>query len=314
MKKFLTLVFIALAAIAVLMILRNTSTKNTTTIGIIQTASHPALDLIRESFAKTIEKRRDDKITIQFQNAEGQISQARAIAKSFHADKNIKAIFTIATPATQAMTSIETIKPIIFSAVTDPTAIGIDNIPNVTGISDMINIPKSIFMLHTLLPNAHSVGILFNVREVNSVTLVRMMEEELNRINIPFIEIGINNEDEIASATSIACKKTDVILCPTDNTVAAAIDTIVDITNKAKIPLIVSDNLLIERGALAACGVDYSESGRNAAEMTIGVLLNGRSIQDFPIQTAGSEKITINKKVADMLGIAIPESLIENVI
>src|SRR3990167_2804433 len=187
-------------------------------IGILQTASHPALNAARNGFIETLEKKLHNDVQFIIQNAEGNISHAHTIAQKFHADSSIDGIFTIATPATQAMASIETKKPIFFAAVTDPHALGfIHPTTNICGASDMIDVEKEIDLLVNLVPHAKKVGLIFNTAEVNSIVLINKMKDELQKRNLTPLDFGVTSEADIPAAIEVACRKTDALLAPTDN-------------------------------------------------------------------------------------------------
>ena len=164
------------------------------------------------------------------------------------------------------MASIEPDKPLVFAAVTDPKALGIlDSHVNITGVRDMIDVPREIDMLKRLLPDAKKIALLFNPSEINSRQIVQQMKVEIEKSGLSWLEAGIYQETEVPAVISMAARNADAILCPTDNTVASSIQVIISQCHKAGIPLIVSDNLLVLKGALAAQGVDYSMSGQKAA-------------------------------------------------
>lgn len=284
------------------------------TIGIIQTASHPALDAAREGFVGELQERLHKKIRFITKNAEGSINNATIIAQNFHHDNNIDAIFAIGTPALQAMTAIEKQKPIFFAAVTNPRALGViypDT--NVTGNTDMINVPDTIDILKKFIPSANTIGIIYNNAEVNSATIVTEMKKELEKIGLKFIDYGITNESELLTAVETAINNSDVLLAPTDNTVASAIDFIAQKALSAKKPLIVSDNLLVSKGALAARGIDYKTSGKKAAQRVISVLMQGKKPHELPLGYATTGRIFVNKKTLDALGLQIPQELKDSV-
>lgn len=282
-------------------ILTTLQTHTKPVIGILQTASHPALDLSREGFIEGL----GDEFELRIQNAEGLISQAQIIANNFHRDPNIKAIYTIATPATQVMIHTESEKPIIFSAVTDPSVLGISHKQsNVTGCRDLINVKKQIDLLEKLCPKVKTLALLFNPSEVNSVILSDIMRKELKGRGLNSIDVGIYTEADITTAMRKACTLCDAIIAPTDNLVATTISQIVRISKEQKIPLIVSDNLLVEKGALAACGVNYYDSGKQAAALVKNILLKGKRPSDLPISIPQNDKIIINEKTAQYLGIS----------
>ena len=75
------------------------------TVGIVQTASHPALNAARDGFIETLQKQFGDEIDFVIRNGEGSISTIYAIAQQLHAREDIDAIYAIATPAAQAAAS-----------------------------------------------------------------------------------------------------------------------------------------------------------------------------------------------------------------
>lgn len=296
MRKTILFVGLLLTILMTFVIKSQTKTKNV--IGVLQTASHPALDRTLEGFIEEI----GDAFDLHIQNAEGLISQAELIAKNFHRDSSVKAIFTIATPATQVMAHVEQKKPIVFSDVTDPSVLGIPTTQtNVTGIRDMINVQKQVALLKELIPHAKTVALLFNPSEVNSVVLSDLLKKELKIQGLDCIDVGIQSEAEVAISTRDACERADVILTPTDNMVASAIQLIARVSREHKTPLIVSDNLLVEQGALASRGVDYHAIGKEAAKILLSILIEGKSPADIPIVISDSDQIVINKQYESLM-------------
>ncbi len=320
MKSIKNLIIIAgiIIFIASFFIIKNKAkqnhTQNSIIVAILQTASHPALDAARQGFTDQLEQKLGKKVNFVTQIAQGSINNAHTIAQQFHANKNIHAIFAIATPAAQAIASIEKEKPIFIAAVTDPKSLGFaHDKTNVCGTTDMINAKAEIEMLAQLLPQAKTVALIFNNAERNSVFLVNQFKDELSARGLNVIEMGITQEADMPIAVETACRKADVLLAPTDNMVASAIKLIALITEKHKKPLIVSDNLLVQHGALAARGVDYKESGKQAANSALQVLLKNKKPCEIGFAMPKTEKIVVNKKVMESLGLSMPDSLNKDV-
>lgn len=312
MKKILIGILITSLIIGSILIIKNrkTGNKDEIKIGILQTATHPALDASRDGFINRIEKEFGKNIKIVVKNAEGSITVAHTIAQQFFNDKSFNAFFAIATPAAQALTSLEKNRPIFISAVTDPSSIGItEKTKNVSGTKDLIDAHQTVSLLQDLVPNAKKVGILYTSGELNSQKLASMLKYELNLKNISFIEFKIANESDIQAATESACRKCDAIITPTDNLVACGIKLITKITRKNKKPLIVCDNMLVKFGALASQGVNYFSSGQEAAEIAIQVIKEKKSPADIQIKSAGSDTIFFNKNVLNELNIDMPSNI-----
>ncbi len=313
MKKMILIIVIIITVVTSFIIIKRTKktgSPTALTIGILQTASHPALDASRDGFIEELKNKMGNNIEFITQNAQGSVAQSHAIAQQFHANKNITGFFAIATPAAQAMSALEKEKPIFIAAVTDPNALGLLHpTTNVCGVKDMINVKAEIEMLTQLIPHAKTIGLIYTSGETNSIALTQQMQAELEAQGLNPVSFAISNESDIQAIVELACRKTDVILAPTDNTIASAISLIAEITIKNKKPLIVSDNMLVKFGALAARGVDYKASGKKAAQIAYEVLVNKKKPHELPVEQAQSEQIVINKNTLKTLELTIPESL-----
>lgn len=284
------------------------------TIGILQTASHPALDATLNGFMTELKNQFGDQVDVVVQNAQGSVANAQAIAQQYHANSRFNAFFAIATPATQALSSVEKSRPIVIAAVTDPKALGLtDPNTNVCGVSDMIDVGMTVDMISKLTPNAKKIGLIYTNGETNSTTLAKQMNEILLAKGFATNDFTISNETDVAAVADLASRKSDLILAPTDNTVASTINIIAKIALQQQKPLIVSDNLLVQYGPLAARGVSYENCGRLAGQITIQILLENKKPSDIGFIQAESSKIFINQQTAAKLGLTIPESLHDQV-
>jgi len=323
MKKIILITVIAItigASFVILKRIKQPSSNAAYTIGILQTASHPALDAVREGFVEELKNKMGNVVACVVQNAQGSISQAHGMAQQFHADRNMNLFFVIATPAAQAMSAVEKEKPIVISAVTDPSALGLIHLKqnwsmtNVCGIKDMIDVKSEIEMLIQLVPNARNVGLIYTAGEANSIALVAKMRQELIARGLTATDFAIGSEADLHPTIELACRKSDVILAPTDNTVASTITAIAAIALKHKKPLIVSDNMLVKFGALAARGVDYRASGKRAAQIAYAVLVDGKKPYSLPIEQATSEQVFINQATLTSLGLTVPAELKKHIV
>jgi len=185
---------------------------------------------------------------------------------------------------------------------------------NVCGVSDMINVRAEVEAMHAMLPHIKTVGIIFSTAEVNSVAMSKVMITELERAGYTPVTIGIASESDIEPAVMSALRKVDALIAPTDNSVANTIALIADLARKAEKPLIVSDNMLVTYGPLMARGVDYYESGIQAAGMTQQLLVNNRKPYELGIVRTENKEVFVNMNTLTALGLNIPESLKKNVV
>ncbi len=296
----------------VLFIKRNNTAAGHYTIGVLQTASFPALDDTMRGFLSEIKKELGDKITIIEQNAQGSMMQAQAIASSFKANKSISGFYAIATPAVQALKSEIKNRPIAFAAVTDPEGLHLrESDSNITGATDMADIEKQITIMRALLPNVTKVSLLYNPGEPNSVIIVKQMKISLDKFGIAYQDNGANSQADVAAAAQHAAINSQAILIPTDNTIGSAFPIVRQIADKAHVPIIATGTAEKE-GPLMQFGVDYFQSGVQAAQLLKKMLVDGIKPIDLPI-VAPTSSILISESELKKFSIEIPESLKDSI-
>lgn len=153
-------------------------------IGVLQLTEHGALDQTNEGFVAALDESGID-AKIDQQNAQNDQSACQTIASKLVNDGD-DLIFAIATPAAQAVAGATSDIPVVGSAITDYAESGLvdsNDAPggNVTGTSDLTPVADQIDLLHQLLPDAKTVGILFCSAESNSEVQVQLAEEALTR-------------------------------------------------------------------------------------------------------------------------------------
>lgn len=305
----LTLVVLAIGTISLSRILRNQK-KAEYIIGIIQTASHPALDAARQGLVDELNAQLSGKVDYIISNAQGSVSSAQTIAQQMHSNKDIKAIYAIATPALQAIANIEHEKPIIIAAVTDPAAAGIRHTQkNVCGVTDMIDMEKEVQMLRNLLPHVNTVALLYSNAEVNSLKQVEQIKIELAKHSIKAIDVSVIQESDVPAAIQLACRKCDAIIAPTDNIIASSMELVANTALQNKKPLITCYNQAVNQGALASRGVDYYQCGKQAGSYAYQIMVQGKKSHEIGITKPHSDTIIINNKTLQELDLQIPDTL-----
>lgn len=261
-------------AVAVLLLvglfLRQGQKEGQIQIGILQTASHPALDQARAGFIEELTRLSPAKLHFRVQNAEGKLADAQSIAKSFHVHEEIRAVFAIGTPAVQAAVRFEREKPVIIAAVSDPESL---NLPqNVCGTTDRVDSETQADLVLKIVPGAKVVAILYNPAEANSEVMRKKMVRSLELRGIEAICLGVHSEAEVKQAAISACKRSELLLIPTDNLMASCVEVIAKEAKRNGRPFIASDVTLISKGATAALGADYHELGRESARLAMRAL------------------------------------------
>ncbi|MCH1956898.1 ABC transporter substrate-binding protein [[Clostridium] innocuum] len=292
--------------------------KKTYKIGIIQQMEHPALDSAREGLEKYLKGKSDAKFEITVKNAQGDNGTADTIAKQFVSD-DVDLIYSIATNASQAAVNATggTDIPVVFNAVTDGVEAKLvtsNEKPggNVTGVSDAAPLEKQLEMIREFLPEAKKIGMIYNIGEVNNGKLqVKQVEKLASKYNFKIVKKGVSATTEIATAAEQLAGDVDCIYNITDNMVVSATASITDKANAKNIPVFAAEDGQMKAGLLASDSISYEKLGEQAGSVAYDILVNGKKAGDIPVETAKDTTLYINKKVAEQLGIKIPDSLAE---
>lgn len=295
-----------------------TSVTKTLKIGVIQIAPHSSLDNCYQGFLAGLKEAgyEDGKnITIDFQNAQGEMSNSDLIAKNMVASK-YDMIVGIATPSAMSAYSAakDTNIPIVFSAVSDPLAAGIVKSLekpeyNVTGTSDVLPLEAQLRMIRSFLPTAKKIGILYTTSEPNSVSHLAKFKTLAANFGFEIVAIGITNASEVGTATAtLIAKGVDCINNFTDNNVVNNLSTVLNATNNAKIPVFGSEIEQVKKGCLASESIDYVNLGKETGKIAAQILSGKAKASEIPVALISGSEPVYNKSVAETLGITLPDA------
>lgn len=295
--------------------------KDMHNIAISQIVEHPALDAVRLSMLKALDNEgftSGKNLTVLYENAQGNMITSTQIASKILSSP-IDLAIGISTPSAQSL-FFEAKKqgktiPIVYSAVSDPIAAQLDShIYPITGITDTAHLEGLLELMQKLLPKLKTLGLMYNPAETNSVSTINRLKVLLKAKNIQVVEVTVTKTQDVAQATKSLVGKVDALYFPQDNTIVAAIETVVSIANQASptlpviLPIFSSDPQLIKKGVLAAVGYDYEDVGKETGIM-VAKILKGTAIQDLPPHNPATLKALINKPLAEKMGLIVPTSL-----
>ena len=277
-------------------------------IGISKLLSHPALDSIEQGIKDYLAEAGID-AEIEVQNANGEISTAASIAQLFRTEGK-DAVIGIATPTAQALANVFDDIPVIYSSVTDVEAAGLDNIPNVCGVSDQVPV-KEHYDLIEEITGAERIGMVYTSGEANGISAMEQMKKVCEENGTELVTASVSNSSEVRMAALSIIDRVDAMYVAIDNTVVSAIVSMSDVCSDASIPLFSADVTSAEgTEVLLAGGFDYYASGR----LTGGILeriLNGESCEEIGTVYLTDLELYINLEVAEKLGLDIPQDILE---
>lgn len=297
--------------------------KESYTIGISQFAEHGSLDNCREGFIQGLEAEgivEGENLTIDYKNAAADMGTVSQISDTFVSDK-VDLICGIATPSAQSAynAAMDSNIPVIYTAVTDPLEAELvdkdgNPVGNISGTSDKLPIKEQLEMIRALLPDAKKLGIMYTTSEANSISAIAEYKELAGDYDFEIVETGISTTADIALAADDLLGKVDCITNLTDNTVVASLPTILEKANEKGIPVFGSEIEQVKIGCLAAEGLDYIALGKQTGQMAAAVLKGESEASEMPYETITEPGFYVNTKVAENLGVTVPEDMIESAV
>lgn len=308
---------LALGALAVAGALAHTVVA-AQSVAVTSIVEHPALDSIKDGVQLALKEAgytEANGLKWQFQTAQGNTAIAAQIARKFIGDKP-DVIVAIATPSAQAVVAATKTIPVVYSAVTDPVAAQLVSTmdasgTNVTGVSDTLVLEKQMALVKQVVPEATRIGMVYNPGEANSVAVVKELRELLPTLGLTLVEATAARTVDVGAAARSLVGKVDVIYTNTDNNVVSAYEALVKVGNDAKVPLIASDTDSVERGAIAAMGVNYHDLGIQTGKMVVR-LLKGEKPGDLPSETSDKLELFVNPGAAKKQGVTLTEAFIKS--
>jgi putative ABC transport system substrate-binding protein len=257
-------------------------------------------------------------LTFLYQNAQGDVGNARNIAEKFLAD-GVDVLTPCTTPNVQATVRVAKggRTPVVFACVTDPVAAGIiesverPSGTNVTGVYNPLPIGELFDLFLRIQPGLKTAGTVYNASEGNSQVINRQAKAEAERRGLKWVEATVAGSADVRTATESLVGKVDALILGQDNTVASAFEAVVKVANERQLPLFSMDTQAPARGAIASLAASNYEQGVLwAKELVVPVLLGTDPATVTPVrprvfdlqvnlQAASAAKLTIPKDVID---------------
>lgn len=287
-------------------------------VAVTAIVEHPALDAVRDGVRDELKAAgyEDGKnFKFSYQSAQGNVGTAAQIARKYVGDRP-SAIVAIATPSAQSAVAATKQIPVIYSAVTDPVAAKLvkdwgPSGTNVTGVSDLSPLEKHLELIKKIVPHAKRVGVIYSPGEANSVAIVAALKKAAGTAGVTIVEAAAARTVDVPTAAQSLIGKADAIYTPTDNNVVSAFEGIVKVAQQAKLPVIAADTATVERGAVAALGLNYYDIGRQTGKIVVRVL-KGEAPGKIASQTSTNFELFVNPGAAKLQGVTLSDELIKS--
>lgn len=314
MKKWITtgLLTASLLALAACGESNNASEGNdgSKTVGVLQLVEHGSLNAAYEGSKEGLAEAgytEGENLTIEYQNAQNSQDNLKSMSERL-VNANPDLLLGIATPAAVSLANETTDTPIVVTAVTDLVGAKLADSNeepgrNITGTSDMVPIEQQINLLLSIVPDAKTIGIMYNAGEANSKIQADLAEEALKAAGVDVKVLTANTTNDVQQVTTSLAKDVDGIYIPTDNTFASAAAIVGEVAKETKTPIVAGSVEQVDDGALATYGIDYKSLGIQTGKLAAKILDGDAEPATTPVETAENLELVVNEEMAAALGI-----------
>lgn len=311
MKKVLTF------AISIFFAMNTFAAENMKKVFINKLVEHQALNMTIEGIIDGLEQNgyeRGVNLDLRVESAQANPALASQIAAKF-VGKGADVVVGVATISAQSFAKYakENKIKLVFSSVTDPIKAELvqslsEPGNNTSGVSNFVELKPQITLFQQIQPNLKRLGFLYNPSEINSLSLIEKLEELCHKLGITLVLQAANKTSEVAQASTKLAANVDAIFISNDSTALSALQTIINVATKVKIPVYVSDTDAVKLGALAALGPNQYEIGIQTAQI-IARSLKGEDVGMIPVEFPASTELFLNEDTAQKIGMQLPNDI-----
>ena len=254
-------------------------------------------------------------LTIEARWADGEISRLPKLATDL-VNLRIDVICTAGTQASGAAKQATTTIPIVFANVAFPDQTGlVASYPrpggNVTGIAFIgPEYGKRLELLKEASPRMTRVALIYNPGSRGGVIALQETQRWAKSLRLalePYELRGPGDFDRVFAA--IERSRPDALMTTADPLIASYPKRIVEFAAKNRLPSMFPSREFVVAGGLMFYGGSIPEMYRRAA-IYVDRILKGIKPSDLPVEQPTKFDMVINLKVAKLLGLTIPQSLL----
>ena len=256
-------------------------------------------------------------VSIEYRWADGHYDRLPGMAADLISRK-VAVLVAAPTAATLAAKAATSTIPIVFELGIDPVASGIVaslNRPggNITGVMNLATalIGKRIEFIHQIVPSSKVIAVLLNPANravADAETTGALASQEPLGIKLEFLEASTLADIEAAFAKAVELKAGALVVSSDPFLLNHSPETAA-LAARYGIPTINIDRSFVSAGGLISYGGDLDDAYHLTASY-VGRILNGAKPADLPVQQSTKVDMGINLKVAKLLGVTFPLSLL----
>jgi putative tryptophan/tyrosine transport system substrate-binding protein len=286
---------------------RSETNRTVPRVGLLQHASVMLLDDTARGIVDSLAENGftdGQTIIIQKYNAQGDIAVANSIAAEM-VNSHFDLLLTVSTLSLQAVANAnrggKTVQ--VFGAVADPSVTGLgishdkplDHPPNLVGIGSFLPVADAFQIAREMFPGLKRVGVAWNPAEANSRAFTEKAREACKAMGIELLEANVENSNGVLEAEeSLVARGAEALWIGGDVTVSVAVDSVVSVGRKARIPVFSITPGKPDRGTLFDYGADFYQVGKQTGNLGARIL-RGADPTQIPITNMVPTWFVVNR-------------------
>ncbi len=209
--------------------------------------------------------------------------------------------------------------PVIFTMVANP--VGAKIVPSlqnpgghITGISynAFAMIPKRLELFRRAFPQLTKIAILYNHGESWIAEPVRhFLLPAAKSLKFEVTHYDVHDQESMTAVSNQLDSSIEGLFMVPDPLAISFFEDLVTLSRKGKLPIMVLDNILLEKGGVLGYSPSFYSIGLQAAIMA-GRILAGTEPGKLSIQNPQETKLIVSLKEANRLGLKLPDSFLAN--
>jgi putative tryptophan/tyrosine transport system substrate-binding protein len=208
--------------------------------------------------------------------------------------------------------------PIVFTWVGDPLRSGLiasyaSSQNNLTGISNYGNahVGKRLELLQEIAPGIKRVLAVVATQDRNAQVTFQGLAETAQKLQIQLLRRDVTTPEDIESVLQATPPgSVDAIYHIPSGLTATHIALFIRKAKQDKIPLMVNEDSMVDKGATVSYGANFHLVGVQAAKF-VTKILKGANPAEMPTQTPDKMMLAINMATAKAIGLELPLSVLE---
>jgi len=255
-------------------------------------------------------------VALEVFDAKGDAKAIEETARRFERER-VRLIYCTPTSAATVVKRVTTEVPIFFCVGTDPIASGLVESfakpgGRVTGVHYLTTdlTAKRLELLKDLMPKLRRVVTLYRPGHPPAEASAQLAREAGKKLGVQVIERHVRSAPELRAAlAALKAGEADAIFTVSDALITAHSQLLIDTAKAMRMPMMVYDQAVAERGALVSYGVDSREIGRESAKLVQRMLAGARPA-DLPVETVTRLAFVLNRRTAQEIGLAVPPAML----